>query len=151
MRRSVTVKLRRHKASGRLFKTIGYALGRDGKPKKRVWYFDPSDEAAALQRAVELTARWRTLRQSGKRMWDECPDFIASRFAIGVRRRQGTCFGRVGEETEARPAGAASSRNKNEAINSNCFKAEQLLNISRQHPKSTASGIARGRAASAVK
>jgi hypothetical protein len=71
MPRGVSIKLRVHRASGRLYKTIGVALGRDGKPKKKQWYFDSRDKAAAIQRCAELKTRWRELRQSGKSLWDE--------------------------------------------------------------------------------
>ena len=77
MARRLGIKLRLHRASGRLCKTIGYALARDGRPKKRLWYFDPVDEAAALTRCAELKARWRALRAGGRRLWDECPTYAA--------------------------------------------------------------------------
>jgi hypothetical protein len=51
MARRASTKLRVHRASGRFYKCIGKVLGRDGQPKKKVWYFDSTDEAAAVARA----------------------------------------------------------------------------------------------------
>jgi hypothetical protein len=79
MARRITIKLKVHKGSGRLYKTIGRALGRDGQPKKKVWYFDASDEGEAVSRVVELKARWRALRAPGHVVWDEDPLYGAER------------------------------------------------------------------------
>jgi integrase len=73
MPRSFSLRLRVHKASGRLYKTIGHVLGRDGTPKKKTWYFDPADPAAAVAQTVSLKARWKALRAAGKVVWDEDP------------------------------------------------------------------------------
>src|SRR4051812_46468579 len=55
------------------------ALGRDGLPKKRVWYFDPADPEAAVRIVADLKSWWRTLRKAGKVVWDEDPDYVADR------------------------------------------------------------------------
>ena len=75
MSRRITIKLRMHRASGRLYKTIGMALGKDGQPKKKVFYFDPGDDAGAIQKVLELKARWKRLTAEGKMVWDQDSDF----------------------------------------------------------------------------
>ncbi|MCE9565865.1 MAG: hypothetical protein K8U57_27895 [Planctomycetes bacterium] len=74
MARRIALRLKVHKASGCLYRTIGMAKGRDGKPKKKVWYFSATDETAALQKVLELTARWKALRAAGKSVWDDESD-----------------------------------------------------------------------------
>lgn len=69
--RHYNVKLRLHK--GRLAKTIGVSLGRDGKHRKKTWYFPADDEAAAVRRILELKAAWRKLRAAGGTAWEETP------------------------------------------------------------------------------
>lgn len=88
MARRVTIKLKFHKASRRFYKTIGKVLGKDGQPKKKVWYFDPSDEAAAVGRVIELKARWIALRKAGKVVWDEDPAYIGERTNGQICSRQ---------------------------------------------------------------
>jgi hypothetical protein len=76
MPREVGIKLRVHRASGRLCKTIGITRGRDGKPKKKLWYFDPDDKAAALLRCAGLKRQWVELQKSGKSFWEEAEGVV---------------------------------------------------------------------------
>lgn len=81
MARRISVKLKTHRASGRFYKTIGCALGRDGQPKKKTWYFDPDDNEA-LSKVLDLKARWRALRAAGKSVWDEDATYLAERTSV---------------------------------------------------------------------
>jgi hypothetical protein len=88
MAKRLTLKLKTHKASGRLYKCIGKALGKDGRPKPKVFYFDPSDVDAAARQVLDLKAEWRRLRAEGKVLWDESAEYGGHRkdvHADGVR------------------------------------------------------------------
>ena len=70
------IKLKTHKASGRLYKCVGRALGRDGRPKPKVFYFDPAAPEVAVSRVIALRAEWKRLRAEGKSVWDESPAYL---------------------------------------------------------------------------
>jgi hypothetical protein len=59
--RSALVKLKVHRASRRLYKSVGRSLGRTGVPKPRVFYFDPASPDLAVQCVVELKNAWKKL------------------------------------------------------------------------------------------
>lgn len=50
-------------------KKIGSHLGRDGKPKPKVWYFLHVDQREACRRADWLKTEWRRLRALGHKVW----------------------------------------------------------------------------------
>jgi integrase len=78
MKRKKGIKLQWHKGNAQWCKVIGKALGRDGKPKAKIWYFG-TDEEEAIRQCVSRKAAWKALRAAGKVVWDEDPSYASER------------------------------------------------------------------------
>jgi integrase len=88
MKKKHGISLPIHQASGRYYKCIGKALGEDGQPKPKIWYFDPHDVAAAVTKIGELKTRWQALQEAGKGLWDEDPIYSAERSSVQQNAKQ---------------------------------------------------------------
>lgn len=63
-----TISVTWHQPSKQFKKTIGKHRGRDGRIQPKTWYLG-GDERLAVERAIELTAQWNTLKRSGVALW----------------------------------------------------------------------------------
>lgn len=77
------IKLGIHKATKTFVKAIGMALGKNGQPTKKRWYWSMDDAETAVSEALKLKARWKQLVADGKTLWDEDPAYMASKTTEG--------------------------------------------------------------------
>lgn len=70
--RQKTISVTWHRPSRQFKKTIGKHRGRDGQLRPKTWYLG-ADERLAVERAIDLTAQWNTLKRSGVTAWPSEP------------------------------------------------------------------------------
>jgi integrase len=66
--RALSLSISWHKGAKQFVRYVGYAIGRDGKPKAKCWYLG-EDEATAIALAARIRRDWMALKAAGATVW----------------------------------------------------------------------------------